>query len=334
MTGLDHKRSGISVRELFAVTRAKAGKIAAGIKAGGAGGCVVLSTCNRTELYATIPEDADFAPSEALCAALNIDFSEYGPHLTERTGDAVMEHLCRVACGLNSQIIGDDQIITQVREALELSRSLHCTDSYIETMFNLSIRTAKVVKTEIFINSLKTSTVPEHTVDKLKSMQNLSGQNALVIGNGRIGRQVCELLTRENTNVTVTLRSHNRNNVKIPDNVDTINYEERYKIVEKSNIVISATTSPHITVSKNELISLRKLPTIFVDLAVPRDIEPSVGGINGVTLLTIDDISSNGQHLPPESVLQAENIIAEHIAKYNKWYLYKKMFEFTAVPYD
>jgi len=323
MTGIDYKRSDLSVREKFAATKAGAGRILAGIMGSGAGGCVVLSTCNRTELYATIRNDGDLKPSEALCAALGVDFNEYGSHLTERTGDGVMDHLCRVACGIDSQIMGDDQIITQVREALESSRGQRCTDSYIETMFNLSIHAAKIIKTKVFIDSLKTSTVPEHTVEKLKMMCGLSGKTALVIGSGRIGRQVCELLIRENVKVTVTLRSHNKNIIQIPDDVNTISYDERYKALEKSDIVISATASPHITVSMNELTALRHLPEIIVDLAVPRDVEPSIGNINGVTLLTIDDISDGGQSIPQESIIMIEDIIAEHIAKYNKWRLFK-----------
>jgi len=323
MTGIDHKNSDLSVREKFAATKSVAEKILAFIMGNGAGGCVVLSTCNRTELYATVHNDCNLKPSEALCAALGVDFNEYGSRLTERTCDDVMKHLCRVACGINSQIMGDDQIITQVREALESSRGQRCTDSYIETMFNLSIHAAKIIKTKIFIDSLKTSTVPEHTVKKLKTMCRLSDKNALVIGSGRIGRQVCELLIRENVKVTMTLRSHNKNIIQIPDNVNAISYDERYKALERSDIVISATASPHITVSMNELTALRQLPKIIVDLAVPRDVESSIGNINGVTLLTIDDISGGRQSLPQESIIMVEDIIAGHIAKYKKWCLYK-----------
>ena len=323
MTGLDYRRSDLSVREKFAVTKALAGKILAGVKTGGAGGCVIISTCNRTELYASIPDGCALPLSRMLCTARGMDFSEYESVLTERVGGHVMEHLCRVASGLDSRIMGDDQIITQVREALELSRSQNYTDSFIETMFNMSIHAAKAIKTKVFANSLGTSSVPEKTVEKLKTMCRLAGKNALVIGNGRIGRMAAELLIREGVNVTVTLRSHKGGIVQIPDNADVISYDERYNAVEKVNIAVSATASPHLTLSENGLRALKRMPEIIVDLAVPRDVEPSVKNMSGVTLLTIDDISGEGQHLPPESVAMAENIIAEHVAKYNKWILFK-----------
>jgi len=324
MTGLDYKRSNLSVREKFAVTKETAGKILASFKDNGAGGCVIVSTCNRMELYVSIPNNRALPLSKTLCAAIGRDFSEYEPYLTEREGKHVMEHLCRVASGLDSQIMGDDQIITQVREALELSRNQNCTDSYIETMFNMSIHAAKAIKTKVIANSLGTSSVPGKTVEKIKTMHALAGQNALVIGNGRIGRLVSELLLRENMNVTVTLRSHKRGTVQIPEQASVISYDERYKAIEKVDIAVSATASPHLTISKNEMKVLKRVPKIIVDLAVPRDVEPSVKDLCGVTLLTIDDISGEERYLTPESVSMTESIIAEHIAKYNQWLLFKE----------
>jgi len=324
MTGLDYKCSNLSIREQFAVTKEIIGKILAGFKDKGAGGCVVISTCNRMELYTSIQEACNLQLSKILCATLSKDFSEYGAYFMEREGEQVMEHLCRVASGLDSQIMGDDQIITQVREALELSRNQNCTDGYIETMFNMSIHAAKAIKTKVLANSLGTSSVPGKTVEKIKTMRNLAGQNALVIGNGRIGRMVSELLLRENMNVTVTLRSHKRDTVQIPEQANVISYDERYKEIEKADIAVSATASPHLTLSKNEMSKLKQLPKIIVDLAVPRDVEPSIKSLPGVTLLTIDDISGGERHLPPESISITESIIAEHIAKYKQWLLFKE----------
>ena len=333
MTGLDHARASLGIREKFAISKEKAKKILALVKDNRMiAGCVIISTCNRTELYASVQDNGEFFLSKTLCAALGMDCADYESYLTERTGGHVMEHLCRVASGLDSQIMGDDQIITQVREALELSREQNSTDNFLETMFRLSIQAAKVIKTNIFSGALGVSSVPEKTIEKLKTMCSLSGKNALVIGNGKIGRLIAELLIRENVHVTITLRSHNKykqGGFKIPNKVDTISYDERYRALEKAGIVISATTSPHLTLCKNEMNSLKmsalkKDKKNIFDLAVPRDVEPSVKDLPGVTLLTIDDISGETLRLPPESVLMIENIIAEHIAKYNKWLLFKE----------
>jgi glutamyl-tRNA reductase len=324
MTGLDYKRASLGIREDFALTKEKTRQILMAVKENGAtGGYVIISTCNRTEFYASIPDGECFLPSKTLCAALGVDFIEYEPYFTERIGDCVMEHLCRTASGLESQIMGDDQIITQVREALELSREQNCADSYLETIFRLSIQAAKVIKTNILSNSLKNSSVPGKMVEKLKAMCPLAGRNAVVIGSGRIGRAVAELLIRENVNVTVTLRTHKKGDLQTPDKADTISYGERYQAIEKADIVVSATTSPHLTISLHEMSALKQWPKLFIDLAVPRDIESSVRDLDGITLLTIDDISGGDRALPPESVAMIESIIEEHISKYRQWLAFK-----------
>jgi len=330
MTGLDYRRSSLDIREKFALTTEKTKRLLADFRGNGISGCVMVCTCNRTELYASIstPAQRDFSLSSKLCNALGVDFSEYQPYLTERTGEAVMEHLCRVASGLDSQITGDDQVITQVREALELSRGQKCTDSYIEAMFNMAIHAAKAIKTNVLSGALGASSVPEKTVEELSKKAEIAGKNALVIGSGTIGRHVAGLLIRENARVTITLRSHQRHNdtkgSAIPPSAHTISYDERYQAVENADIVVSATTSPHLTLSYAEMSVLKRLPALMVDLAVPRDIEPSIKNLPGVTLLTIDDISGETRRFPPQSVSIIEGIIAEHKDRYSRWVDFKE----------
>jgi glutamyl-tRNA reductase len=325
MTGLDHKRANIVIREKFAVSKEKAVNILALMTNEGiAAGCVIISTCNRTELYASIPDSCTLPLSEKLCSVLGVNFDEYGSYLIERTGDQAMKHLIYTASGLDSQILGDAQVITQVREALELSRRQNCADSYLETIFRISIQAAKAIKTNVLSNFLGSSSVPSKTVEKLKTMCSLAGKNAVVIGNGKIGRLVTELLIREDVYVTITLRKHKKGDFMIPNQAHTVSYDERYKIIENADIVISATTSPHTTISFNAISGMKQLPKIIVDLAVPRDVEPSIKNLNGITLLTIDDISGGENSLLPEKISIAEDIINEHMTKYRKWLAFKE----------
>ena len=324
MTGLDHKKAELDVREKFALTKERTGRTLASIKSReNIGGFVIISTCNRTELYASVSDGGIFEPTRTLCETLDKNVSDYGRYFTEKTGGRAMEHLCRVASGLDSQITGDDQIITQVREALEFSRGHNCTDGYIETMFGTAIKAAKTIKTNVILKTFGTGSVPEKAVEKLKGICVLAGRSAVVIGNGQMGRLTSELLIREGVNVTVTLREYKKGIIQVTDRADTVSYGERYKAVEKADIVVSATASPHFTLCLNDLKKLGRLPEIFVDLAVPRDIEPSVGEIPGLTLLTIDDISGESRVPPPESMLKIDEIIAGHIDKYNRWLTFK-----------
>jgi glutamyl-tRNA reductase len=326
MAGLDHKGASLGVREQFALTKEKTRQVLASIKKGGlVGGCVIVSTCNRTELYASVLNCNVFEPAKALCDVLGKKFSDFKYYFTERIDECAMEHLCRVASGLDSQIMGDAQIITQVREALELSRAQNCTDSYVETMFRLAIQAAKAIKTKVAFKSQGADSVPGKAVDKLKMLcQSLAGKNAVVIGNGWMGRLVAELLIGENANVTVTLRENKKGFMQIPNGANTISYNERYKAIEQADMAISATTSPHFTLCHKELSRLIRLPGIIVDLAVPRDVEPSVKEIPGLVLLAIDDISGESRALPAESILMIDNIIGEHIKKYYHWFEFKR----------
>ena len=350
MTGLDHKHASLEVREKFALTKEqtrrtlmhiKAGCVCdsfcggingdfgldacGGITGGFRGGFVIISTCNRTELYATVPHAVAFEPAKTLCSALGLDYFNYERYFTERTGNQAIDHLCRVASGLDSQIIGDDQVIAQVRGALELSRGCKCTDSYSETIFNLCVHAAKRIKTGVILKTLGYDSIPRKTVEKLASMRPLTGLHAVVIGNGQTGRLVSELLLDEGANVTITLREYRTGVPRVPKRADVIGYSERHKAIGQADIVVSATTSPHFTIRKDELAECRHAkPAIFVDLAVPRDIDPAVGELPDVTLLSIDDISGGNRSLPPGSIAAIDAIIAECIEKYQNWQIYKE----------
>lgn len=324
MTGLDHKRSGIEVREQFALTKEKTQRVLSALKDGGRiGGCVILSTCNRTELYVSA-SDGNFAPTKALLTALGKDFGTFERYFTERNGDEAIRHLCRVAAGLDSLILGDDQIITQAREALELSRETRSADSTLETMFKLAIQAAKAIKTDILRAPMGVSSVPGRAVESIRAILPPANNTALVIGNGRMGRLVSERLIAEGANVVVTLRQYKKGVVQVPSRANTVNYSERYKAVEYADIVVSATLSPHYTLCYDELRALSHLPRLIVDLAVPRDVEPAVSALVP-TLLTIDDISDEGGALPAISAARIDETIAAAIEKYHHWRAYKEM---------
>jgi glutamyl-tRNA reductase len=228
-----------------------------------------------------------------------------------------------VASGLDSQIVGDDQIITQAREALESSRGWGYTDSFVETMFRIAIQAAKAIKTRVILKTLGTDSVPAKAVEKLKKVCAPHGMAAVVIGNGQMGRLVASLLIKEGFDVTVTLREYKKGVIQIPENAQTINYSERYRAIERADIVVSATSSPHYTVHYDDMRRLPRLPGVIVDLAVPRDVEPSIGDIPGTTLLTIDDLSGDYRDLPDSSIRLIDEIISEHIGKFDRWRTYK-----------
>jgi len=316
MTGLDHKRADIETREKFALTKEKTQQILESLNMN----AVLISTCNRTEFYTVALNN----PSKILCDAIGRDYGKYSHLFTERSGEEAFVHLCRMASGLDSQITGDDQIITQAREALEFSRTHGRTDSYLETAFRFAIQAAKAIKTKVILKTLGIGSAPSKAVEKLKTLHALSGSNAIVIGNGRMGRLVSEILISEKVNVTITLREYKKGIIQVPHRAHTVNFSKRYEAIEEADIVVSATTSPHFTLHRTEFSGLSRLPKFVVDLAIPRDVEPSIGEMPGVVLLTIDDISAEGRVLPPSSASLIDGIISEHITRYHRWLNYKQ----------
>ena len=335
MTGLDYTRADLDTRSAFAVTKERSQRLVAAIKAGGiVGGAVVVSTCNRTELYASIPGIGvtDFSLTRALCEALEQDYTSSARYFIELTDDEALEHLSRVGAGLDSQILGDDQIITQIREALELSRAAGCTDSYLETFFRVAIQSAKAIKTNVILRALGAASVPQGTVETLKALTDLSASKVVVIGNGVIGRHVATLLLDEGAQVTVTIRQYHRGLVQVPPGARTIGYIDRYQVIDGADIVISATTSNHFTVRYDDLIAVAEIPRIVVDLAVPRDVEAEIAEIDGVLLLTVDDISSESRSLSNESLGMVQGIVEKNIARYHNWRKHKQVAEALGRP--
>ena len=386
MAGLDYTRADLDTRSAFAVTKERSQRLAKSVLRGGAAtGCIIISTCNRTEIYLSLAESAGsrvgaaatsaadagsgaaatlaseaepaaattsravaitgdgFSLTRLFCEALEQDYATASQFFVERTDEDALRHLARVAAGLDSQILGDDQIITQTREALELSREEGCTDSYLETFFRVAIQTAKAIKTNVILKALGAASVPLETVSTLRSIleadgvgappttpdvpSSLRGKKVVVIGNGVIGRHVASLLLEEGAQVTVTVREYRRGNVQVPEGATPINYSDRYTAINASDIVISATTSNHFTVRLEDMAQLDAKPSIVVDLAVPRDVEPELAELAGVQLLTVDDIASEARSLTAESLATIEELVQKNTARYQSWYTNKQAIE-------
>ena len=332
MTGLDYKSSELSVREKFAVTKEKAKNVMkAYMDLPFVEGCVIIFTCNRTEVYISVSiEDCDqFNIAEFLCRTLDLEADEYIPHFTERDERETFFHLCRVAAGIDSQILGDDQIITQVRESLESSRENGFTDGYTEKIFGTAIKAAKEIKTNMTVRSTRAASAPYKAVEKIKSLAPITGKKAVVIGNGQMGRLTAELLLSESAHVTITLREYKKGVIQIPDGANTIGYSKKYDVIETANIVVSATTSPHYTLHYDDFIKLKNMPEIVIDLSVPRDVEPKIGELPGVNLFTIDDLGDEDSSLSEEKIILAEQIIKKNMQDYYKWRKYKESMRWS-----
>jgi len=327
MAGIDYTLAPIDIREKFSFTKSTLQAVYSDLlKNENIFGAVIISTCNRTELYLSCENGMYINPFELLCDAVNFDFEKYRNLHTLRTGDDVIRHLCELACGVKSQIWGEDQIITQVKNAIELAREMKASDSTLEVMFRIAITSAKKVKSVLRLSSTESSIA--YSALKIIKKQN-SINKALVIGNGEIGRLMASILIENGYDTTITLRCYRHGNNIVPLGAKTIGYDERYEKLKDCDVVISATLSPHYTLETDKIDKM-KYPYLFIDLAVPRDIDPDVKSLANAKLYDVDSIYAgevNKNHT--QQMAQVKEIIDKYILDYYRWHEYRKRLVLT-----
>lgn len=323
MAGIDHKKASLDVRSIFSLTKRRTEEFYEYIKEQTAvEGCVLVSTCNRMEVWMSLDESNMLSPTNALCSFLNADPEQYRAYFSELSGNDAILRLFRVACGLESRIIGEDQIITQVREALALARSNYATDHTLEVLFRCAVTAAKRVKTETRLSSADRSVI--HTaLDILKSQGiDTAGKKCLVIGNGMMGKLSAQALLDRGADVTVTVRQYHSGIVDIPLGCHRIDYQKRFEALPECELVVSATSSPNYTLRMQELQQLMpKHKICMIDLAVPRDIEQEAAELPWLTLYDTDSFRIDPQSEQLKTnIASAEKIISEELAAFYEWY--------------
>ena len=270
--------------------------------------CVLLSTCNRTELYVTADTET---PWRLLCPDAALE-----PYFTTRTGPDAVRHLMEVACGLHSQILGEDQIVTQVRTAMDLARQAGSADAQLSALFRLAVTAGKRAKTEVHV-AHDAPSLGSRCVEQLKqSLGSLENQHILVIGNGQMGRLAAVLLREAGAQVQVTLRSYRHGETVVPAGCTAVPYENRLEAIAAADAVISATASPHYTLTKEQLNAAAALPKVLVDLAVPREIDPACSQL--VPCYDVDSLGQSGPGSETE-LAQLQAIAAEGAAQFLQW---------------
>lgn len=324
MVGIDYNKASVDVRAQFSFTKKNAAAAMEKLKeTPGILGCVILSTCNRMEIWASTQEEWEGSLFEFLCEEKGKNPEEFRRYFVEREEREAIEHLFYLTSGLKSQILAEDQIITQVKDALSMARDVYCTDNVLEVLFRMAVTAAKRVKTEV-VFSRGNSSVIHQAIQKLREAGYfLDGITCMVIGNGEMGKVAALALAEAGAHVTVTVRQYRSGIVSIPKGCDRINYGERMEFFPSCDLVVSATASPNFTLTK-ELIQQAKKgekQQILIDLAVPRDIEPSVKEIEGMTLYDIDSfkIDTNSLELQ-ESMQKAALILKEQMEDFYCWY--------------
>ncbi len=325
MSGLDYSVASIALREQLSFTKNGVLDMDCIIAANPQLlGVVLLSTCNRTELYLSCADGPDLDPGELLCRAAGADYRDFANAFVTRRDTECVRHLMEVACGLRSQILGEDQILTQVKTAVTLAREAGTSDSVLETLFRTAAACGKAAKTGGRLTGLPTSAAHQAVAALEERMGSLAGKRAMVIGNGEMGRLAASLLRDAGCAVTVTLRSYRHGETVVPAGCAVASYDDRYAAMENMDLLISATTSPHYTVMAEPFTAVVNPPKLLVDLAIPRDIQPDLGeAADGVVLLNVDDLSQK-TGADAKELARVHSTIQEYMDRFYQWNNYRE----------
>ncbi|MDO5100617.1 MAG: glutamyl-tRNA reductase [Eubacteriales bacterium] len=287
-------------------------------------GCVILSTCNRTEIWIETekaPKQMAEAVLALLCRHKELPPERLGALWQYRTGETAIRHLMEVAAGLRSQVLGDDQILTQLKTALTQARHAHTAGVGLELLFRSAIRFGKEIKTAGLISHQDSSVVAVGLSFISRKGFDLKNKKILVIGNGEMGYLACTHCLEAGADVWVTVRQYRKGMVKLAKGAHVIEYDNRYSLIPQCDLIISATASPNLTITAERLRealdrqvaegqqSLVKYQSpvkcqtagagerLFLDLALPRDIDPAIDGMTGVARYDLDDFGSGAKSL-------------------------------------
>ncbi len=323
MIGIDYEKASLDIRGVFSFHKHSTTEALDWVLSNypDVSGAVLISTCNRTELYISSVEGIDNI-LEILCGMKEEPIEKFKDFVTERKGKEAVSHLLHVACGIKSKVFGEDQILAQVKVALAWAREAQTADSFLEKLFQTAIAAAKKVKTETHLTAVKTSVIEEMIEALYKETGSLAGKKCMVIGNGEIGKLAASRMVQEGADVTVTIRNYKTRNVEVPKGCRSIEYADRLGYLGECDIVISGTSSPHYTLDTVECPKLLKKngKVILVDLAVPRDIPGKLGELENVIVYDIDSLGGAAKtEKDNDAMAKAMDIIREHQEELGAW---------------
>lgn len=322
MIGTDHSLAPVNIREIFSFRKTIGAEAMEKVKEyPGVLGCIILSTCNRMEIWVHAEPGVKVPLYEMLCQWKNRDPEEYRDMFVRREGEEAIHHLFYLTSGLKSAILCEDQILTQVKTALKDAREAYCTDSVLETLFRMAITGSKKVKTGMQTSMANVSAI-EQAVREMKARgYSFQGKKCLVIGNGEMGKRSATALMKEGADVTVTVRQYRSGVVDIPAGCHRIDYGRRYELLPECDVLVSATNSPNATITAENVKALHiDRDQMYIDLAVPRDIEAAVADLPHITLRDIDSFHIEMSEEMEERIRKAKEILDAEIDEFKVWY--------------
>ncbi len=319
--GLSYKKADAEMRGKFSLNAEGKHNVLQQAKQEGISSLIVISTCNRTEIYGFAQHP--FQLIKLLCDNSQGTVEEFQRVAFVYKNNEAINHLLRVGTGLDSQILGDFEIISQIKTGFAESKSMDLTNSFIERLINCTIQASKRIKNETELSSGATSVSFASVQYIMNNVPDIQNKNILLFGTGKIGRNTCENLVKHTKNEHITLINRTKDKAeKIAGKFNLLvkDYDVLPLEIPKADILVVATGAQTPTIDKDILV-LNK-PLLILDLSIPKNVHDNAREIEGVTVIHLDDLSkitddtleNRKKHIPA-----AEAIIAETEEDFVSW---------------
>jgi glutamyl-tRNA reductase len=326
VAGINYKKTDASIRGQFAVTPEKYQLILSGNVAPEVTEFFILSTCNRTEIYGLTSDVNRLI--DLLCAHTAGDRATFASRAYVKNGREAIEHLYNVSAGLDSQILGDYEIVGQIKQAVKLAKEYSRIGAFIERLVNSILQSSKTIKNQTALSG-GTVSVSFSAVQYIrKHIRDLEGKKILLTGIGKIGRNTCRNLVDylPTKNITLVNRTDEKAQALAEElRLQFAPFSNLVSEVQSADIILVATNAAEPTICAKDLAGHGS--KLIIDLSIPYNVETSAKSLPGVTLVNVDELSKlkdSTLNKRKAEVPKAKKIIAEHIADFLDWYEMRK----------
>jgi glutamyl-tRNA reductase len=321
--GIHHHNADISIREMFSLSEEHIAQLYKGRTIDIGGGFLILSTCNRTEIW------TNQCNLEALkrhfLEHTKGDLKTFENHIFEKSGVDAIFHVFEVSSGIDSQILGDLQIQSQIKRAVKLAEENRSLNTELDRLIQIALRFSKRVKNETEISEGAASVAYAAVQYILDNSPDINSKRVLLYGTGKIGSVTCENLRKHIYEKNLVLTNRTRENAeklaeKIGAQVKPI--ASLQEEMEEADIIIVATGAEHFTVDKEHFEKLSKKNRILIDLSVPRNIDPEINELESVEMADVDHLShlqEQAMQKRRDSIPKAREILEEGMSEFMEW---------------
>jgi glutamyl-tRNA reductase len=320
--GVSYKKADVNTRGKFSLTKENQSSLLKLAKEKGFRGVFIISTCNRTEISGFAKRPCQLI--ELLCEFSEGSIQEFAKVSNIYKNQEAIQQLFRIGTGLESQILGDYEIVGQLRQSFKLAKSLKATNAYSERLISSVLQASKRVKNETKLSSGTTSVSYAAVQYIIKNLPDYNSKNILVFGLGKMGKHTCKNLAEYTHNKSVCLinRTEEKTNEFVKEHtfIRKAVLENLSEEIEKADVLIVSTSSDKPTILKEHIGTHKEL--LILDLSMPENVEKEVTENTNVSLVNIDELSKITDETLAARQLEvpfAEAIIETHKAEFNEW---------------